>query len=106
MTLRKPLRQWIFAAAAVGFLSVQAMAAQLSARTVPEAQQMTPAELVMMLKAASDHAPMVIQVGSRMMFAQAHISRAIYAGPGSQAAGLEMLEKAVASVPKTKMILI
>ena len=78
----------------------------LSAMTVPQAQQMLPGELAGALKADVAERPMVLQVGSRVMFAQAHIPGSVFAGPGSQAAGLHLLEKAVASTPKGKLIVI
>ena len=35
--------------------------------------------------------PLILQVGSHMLFAQAHIPGSEYAGPGSQPAGIEKL---------------
>ena len=40
------------------------------------------------------------------MFAQAHIPGSLYAGPGSQAAGLQLLESKVNKTPKDKLIVI
>lgn len=77
----------------------------LSAMTVPQAQQMQPAQLASMLKSSAER-PLVLQVGSHVMFAQAHIPGSVYAGPGSQVAGLQLLEKAVASTAKGKLIVI
>jgi len=81
-------------------------AAPLSAMTVPQAQQMQPGELASALKAGVAERPLVLQVGSRVMFAQAHIPRSVFAGPGSQPAGLQLLEMAVASTPRGKLIVI
>lgn len=77
----------------------------LSAMTVPQEQQVQPAELANMLKSSAGR-PLVLQVGSHVMFAQAHIPGSVYAGPGSQAAGLQMLEKTVASTAKGRLIVI
>lgn len=41
-----------------------------------------------------------------MMFSQAHIPGAVYAGPGSQAAGLDLLSNRVAALPKNAFIVI
>jgi thiosulfate/3-mercaptopyruvate sulfurtransferase len=82
------------------------MDAQLSATTVPQAQQVQPAELQHMLTAGGADRPLMLQVGSHVMFAQAHIAGSIYAGPGSQESGLQMIEKAVVTVPKGKLIVI
>src|SRR5580693_2556309 len=73
--------------------------APLSAMTVPQAEQMQPADLARMLKASGRERLLLLQVGSHVMYAQAHIPGSVYAGPGSQAAGLQLLEKAVASTP-------
>ena len=78
----------------------------LSAMTVPQAQLMQPAELVQLQKASGVNRPSVLQVGSHVMFAQAHIPGSVFAGPGSQAAGLQLLENAVASTPKNNLIVI
>jgi hypothetical protein len=81
-------------------------AGPLSATAVPQAQQVQAAELASMLKSSGAQRPLVLQVGSHVMFAQAHIPGSVYAGPGSTAAGLQLLEKAVASTPKGKLIVI
>jgi thiosulfate/3-mercaptopyruvate sulfurtransferase len=78
----------------------------LSAMTVPQTQLIQPAELVQLFKTSGVARPLVLQVGSHVMFAQAHIPGSLYAGPGSQAAGLQLLEKAVASTQKNKLIVI
>ena len=83
-----------------------AASSALSATTVPEAQQVQPADLAQMLKSDTAVRPLVVQVGSHVMFAQAHIHGSVFAGPGSQTAGLQLLAKAVASIPKDKLIVI
>jgi thiosulfate/3-mercaptopyruvate sulfurtransferase len=80
--------------------------APLSAGTVPKARQMQPVDLAEMLKAGKGERPQMLQVGSHVMFEQAHIPGSLYAVPGSQAAGLHLLEKAVASMPKGKLIVL
>jgi thiosulfate/3-mercaptopyruvate sulfurtransferase len=79
--------------------------ATVSATTIPADKQIQPAELSKLLTPASA-APLVIQVGSRIFFQEAHIPGAKYAGPGSQPAGLQLLEKTVAAVPKDKFIVL
>ena len=78
----------------------------LSAMVVPRSDLMQPAELNKILMETSSPGPLMVQVGSRVMFDQAHISMSVYAGPGSQAAGLAALANAVKSTPKTRMIVI
>lgn len=78
----------------------------ISATTVPQSQLMQPAELIRLLKARPADRPVIFQVGSRVMFAQAHIPESVFAGPGVQAAGLQLLEKQVGSISKDKLIVI
>jgi hypothetical protein len=83
----------------------QAPPAFISATTVPTAQQIQPADLNKLLN-SGDGAPLVIQVGSRIFFQEAHIPGAKYAGPGSQPAGIQALEGLVSAVPKDKFIVL
>jgi len=80
--------------------------APLSASTVPQAQLIQPAELVTLLKAGAATRPVVFQVGSFVMFQQAHIPNAGYAGPTSQQNGLILLKKFAAPLKKDQLIVI
>ena len=71
-----------------------------SAFSIPQAQLIQPAELNKALGAAGADKPLVLQVGSRVLFAQAHIAGSEYAGPGSQPEGLQQLQKRVSSLPR------
>ena len=77
-----------------------------SAFSIPEKQLIQPAELNRMLSAKSGEKPLMFQVGSRVLFEQAHIAGSEYTGPGSQQAGLDQLKKRVASLPKNKSIVL
>lgn len=77
-----------------------------SAGTVPHERLIQPEDLNRFLMDANSIGPLILQVGSRVMYAQAHIPGSVYAGPGSQAAGLQLLEKAVASTAKGRLIVI
>ena len=78
----------------------------LSASTVPQAQILQPAELVKLLKAGGSERPVLFQVGSFVMFQQAHIPNSGYAGPTSQANGLMLLKKLAAPLKKDQLIVI
>ncbi len=80
--------------------------APLSAMTVPQTDVMQPGELVKLLKAGGAGKPVVFQVGSFVMFQQAHIPNAGFAGPGTQANGLILLKKFSAPLEKNQLIVI
>ncbi|MGO8757553.1 MAG: rhodanese-like domain-containing protein [Terracidiphilus sp.] len=80
--------------------------APTSALTVPNAQLIQPDELNRILHARGVEKPLILQVGSHMMFAQAHIPGAEYAGPGSQSEGVEQLRGRVASLPRATFIVL
>ena len=77
-----------------------------SAASIPESHLIQPEALVQMLKAGAKEKPTILQVGSRLMFSQEHIPGSEYAGPGSQASGIQSLETTVAELPKNKQIVL
>jgi hypothetical protein len=77
-----------------------------SALSIPGAQVIQPEELVRLLHAQGAGKPLVLQVGSRQLFAQAHIAGSEYAGPGSQPAGLELLQDRVSPLPRKTFIVL
>lgn len=81
-----------------------AAVSESSALSIPQDRLIQPEALNKML-ASGDH-PIVFQVGSHVMFTQAHIPGAHYAGPGGQPAGLQLLESKVGGLPKTVPIVI
>ena len=52
------------------------------------------------------HAAVILQVGSRMMFDEAHIPGAEYAGQGSQPDGLQALRMRVGALPRSKEVVL
>jgi|HubBroStandDraft_6_1064221.scaffolds.fasta_scaffold90129_1 thiosulfate/3-mercaptopyruvate sulfurtransferase len=77
-----------------------------SATSIPESRLIQPEALVHLLNAGEKEKPLILQVGSRVMYSQAHIPGSDYAGPGSQASGIQSLENTVASLPKDKQIIL
>jgi thiosulfate/3-mercaptopyruvate sulfurtransferase len=77
-----------------------------SALTIPNAQLIQPEELNQLLHSHSAEKPLMLQVGSRMMFAQAHIPGSEYIGPGSQSEGVQRLRGRVASLPHNRFIVL
>jgi hypothetical protein len=77
-----------------------------SASTIPTSQLIQPDELSWLLLTRGAEQPLILQVGSHLMFAQAHIPGAEYVGPGSQGEGVQQLRGRVASLPRRTLIVI
>ena len=77
----------------------------VSASVIAAEQLIQPAALGKLLN-GQPGAPLIIQVGSRIFFQEAHISGSKYAGPGSQPSGLQLLEKTVDATPKDTFIVL
>ncbi len=77
-----------------------------SAFSIPTAQLIQPDDLNHLLRTPGVEKPLILQVGSHMMFAQAHIPGSEYAGPGSQSEGIQQLRGRVASLPHNRFIVI
>jgi thiosulfate/3-mercaptopyruvate sulfurtransferase len=69
----------------------------IRADSIPKSELIQPEELNHLLSAQGGEKPLVLQVGSLLMFREAHIQGAEYAGVASQAVGLQQLQKRVAS---------
>jgi rhodanese-related sulfurtransferase len=77
-----------------------------SAASIPTTQLLQPDELNRLLRAPGSNKPLVLQVGSHMLFAQAHITGSEYAGAGSQAEGLNQLRTRVALLNRKTFIVL
>jgi Rhodanese-related sulfurtransferase len=84
-------------------VSVASAAAQ--ATSTPAARQITPEDLLKLLQSKSKK-PLLLHVGSHVLYAQAHIPGSEYLGPGSDDAGLQRLRKRVAALPRTRFIVL
>jgi rhodanese-related sulfurtransferase len=99
---------------ALAFLSCVQMRAQAplgaptenSAFSIPQADLIQPAELRRLLMNAEPDKPLVLQVGSRVLFEQAHIAGAEFVGAGSQPEGLEQLKRRVTALPRSTFIVL
>jgi thiosulfate/3-mercaptopyruvate sulfurtransferase len=67
---------------------------------------MSPEELVKVLPTAKGKKAIIIQVGFRNLYAQAHIPGSEYLGPASKPEGLEQLRKRVQSLPRDQFIVL
>lgn len=79
-------------------------AQHVSANTIPDAARMQPSQLRDLLK--SGNPPLILQVGSHLLFQEAHITGSKYAGPGSEQSGLKSMQKLVAPLPKDQLIVL
>lgn len=76
------------------------------ASSIPSSRLINPAELAKALQSPGTKKPLMIQVGSHVLYSQAHIPGSEYIGPAASAAGIEQLRKRVASVPKNTPIVL
>jgi thiosulfate/3-mercaptopyruvate sulfurtransferase len=72
---------------------------------IPSDRLMQPAELAGVLQSAGQR-PLILQVGSHVLFAEAHIPGAEYAGPGGQEGGLQALRDRVRNMSRDQPIVI
>ena len=72
--------------------------------SIPSQAMLQPAELVQMLNTSAK--PLVLQTGSHVLYAEAHIAGAEYAGPAGTSAGIEVLRQRVAGLNKDTLIVI
>jgi thiosulfate/3-mercaptopyruvate sulfurtransferase len=76
------------------------------AASIPTADLIQPADLATNLKNATAAKPLLVHVGFRKLYTQAHIPGSEYAGPTSDEAGLQLLRTRVAKLPKDSSIVI
>ena len=108
MNTRNPNNRYFIAAA---WLLVAALGPAISAaqpaESVPAASLIEPLELASLLKETpAAKQPLLLQVGFRKLYDQAHIPGSEYAGPTSTPAGLDALRERVARLPKDAAIVI
>ena len=84
-------------------VQAQQPAAQANAAIPPQAV-LQPADLVQMLNSSAK--PLVLQTGSHVLYAEAHIPGAEYAGPAGTPAGIDALRARVSGINKDSLIVI
>jgi rhodanese-related sulfurtransferase len=87
---------------AVCLISTQAIA-QWS--PIAPGRLINPEDLVKLIQSSKEK-PLMLQVGSHMLFLQAHIPGSEYAGPAANEMGLQQLRKRVESLPRNKFIIL
>jgi thiosulfate/3-mercaptopyruvate sulfurtransferase len=76
------------------------------AASITAADLIQPADLAANLKDASAPKPLILQVGFRKLYAQAHIPDSEYVGAAGEDAGLQLLRNRVAKLSKDAAIVI
>jgi rhodanese-related sulfurtransferase len=87
---------------AVWLISTQALA-QWS--PIAPGRLINPEDLVKLLQSGKEK-PLMLQVGSHMLFLQAHIPGSEYVGPAANETGLQQLRKRVEPLPRNKFIVL
>ena len=105
----KPRRQFLLLVAAV-LVCLQthvglAQNQHVPASSIPNVDRIQPADLAATLRSGLAK-PLIRQVGSHVLFAEAHIPGSEYAGPAGQDAGLQTLKGRLASVSKDTPIVL
>ncbi len=73
--------------------------------TLDGVEVIKPEELVKLLQ-SPDKKPLILNVGPRLLYAQAHIPGAEYMGAASEPTGMERLRARVKSLPRDKSIVL
>jgi thiosulfate/3-mercaptopyruvate sulfurtransferase len=76
------------------------------ASSIPSSRLINPADLVKALQTSGGQKPLMIQVGSHVLYSEAHIPGSEYIGPAASATGIEQLRKRLASLPKNTYIVL
>ena len=76
------------------------------AASIPTAALIQPADFAATLNASPAPKPLILQVGFRKAYAQAHIPGSEYVGAASEEDGVKVLQQRVARLPKDSAIVI
>ncbi len=76
------------------------------ASLIPASRLVNPDQLVKILQSGTSEKPLMLQVGSHVLYTQAHIPGSEYIGPASSEIGLQSLRKRVESLPRNKFIVL
>lgn len=77
-----------------------------SAYSIPSAALLQPADLNRILHTENAEKPLMFQVGSRVLFDEAHIPKSEYIGPGAMDSGIQALRNRAAKLPRKTLIVL
>jgi rhodanese-related sulfurtransferase len=89
---------------AAATLTISAFAFQAS--QIAGSHLINPDELVKILQSSKSEKPLLIHVGSHVLYSQAHIPGSEYIGPAADPASLQRLRTRVESLPRNKFIIL
>ncbi len=87
-------------------LTLASFAFAYQASSISASRLIRPDELAKMLQSPGSQKPLLIQVGFRALYEQAHIPGSEYIGPTSSPAVQQQLRRRVESLPRTRLIVI
>ncbi len=90
----------------ISFALLISTALAFQASQIATSHLINPDELVKILQSSKGEKPLLIHVGSHVLYAQAHIPGSEYIGPASDAAALQRLRARLESLPRNKFIVI
>jgi hypothetical protein len=90
----------------IAAIALPSLAFADQASLTPASRLINPDELVRILQSAKSEKPLMIQVGSHVLYTQAHIPGSEYIGPASSETGLQSLRKRVESLPRNQFIVL
>ncbi len=105
MNLSIKFGKMLFALGAVAIALTSAVLAY-QASLIPSSRLIDPNDLLKILQSAKSEKPLMIQVGSHVLYTQAHIPGSEYIGPASSESGLQALRKRVEYLPRKKFIVL
>jgi thiosulfate/3-mercaptopyruvate sulfurtransferase len=73
---------------------------------IPSSRLISPDELAKILQPSKGEKPLIIQVGSHVLYSQAHVPGSEYIGPASTGDGLQRLRKRVEPLPRDRFIIV
>jgi len=87
-------------------LTLASLALAYQASSIPASGLINPDELVKILQSDKSDKPLMIQVGSHVLYTQAHVPGSEYIGPASSESGLQGLHNRVQPLPRNKFIVL
>lgn len=103
LLLRSLVLVTILLIAHLGFAQTQHE--HVPASSIPITDLIQPADFAATVQSSAPK-PLILQIGSHVLFAQAHIPGSEYAGPAGQSAGIDALKTHVASLPMNAAIVL